>query len=68
MYLIEGTLLGGITNSEGEFSFSTSIKDPIVLVVSCIGFDDVKISGIPSELKGLSVIMKQTSLASMKPS
>ena len=59
---IEGTLLGAITNSEGEFSFTTTIKDPIVLVVSCIGFEDVKISGLPSELKDLSVVLKQTSL------
>lgn len=59
---IDRTLQGAITGLEGEFSFSTSIEGPIVLVISCIGFDDVRVSGITSEMAGISIVMKQSSL------
>ncbi|MDR2622432.1 MAG: TonB-dependent receptor, partial [Dysgonamonadaceae bacterium] len=60
---IHGTIDGGITNSNGEFKFTTSQKDTVVLIVSYVGFKDYQIKSDVFNLNNLKVTLEQKEVA-----
>ena len=57
---IEGTYDGGITDTEGKFSFETFEEGEIVLQVSYLGYDTKLIKKAVPDLKDLSIQLKES--------
>ena len=58
--MIEGTYDGGITNTDGQFSFTTKPKDTLLLIAKYIGYDPKRLTiSVPEQLTGIHFILKE---------
>ena len=58
--IIDGTYDGGITNANGEFSFSTTAKDSVQFIIKYIGFETLKLPMVLNgDLTGLDIVLKE---------
>ncbi len=59
--LVKGTVLGTITDVQGNFSLSVSDSPPFTLLISSIGFTSQEIEITDSNISGLSIQLEEES-------
>ena len=57
---INNTYDGASTNKNGEFKFSTQTSGEQSLIISCIGYMNVSLKKKVSEMKNLSIVLKES--------
>ncbi|MFT6136182.1 MAG: outer membrane receptor protein involved in Fe transport [Cyclobacteriaceae bacterium] len=60
--LVKGTVLGTITNVEGEFKLNIKSAPPVSLVISSVGFERQEIQITEANTSGLEIILTESTM------
>jgi len=60
--LVKGTVLGTITDVNGEFSLTVSSSPPLTLVVSSVGYNRQEVDVTSSSVSGISIELEESVL------